>query len=93
MLKTQLGSYLSISNGQVVTSKKPVALLLEPLKSAPITVNRRVMISNKPGLGNPVDDIMDQILALEDNECGELESPLFNRITSRNNIEFEFDDT
>ena len=93
MLKTHFGSFLQISNGEVVTSKKPTALLLEPLKSAPTSVDRRVMIGNNAGNGDNVDDIMDQILALEDNEGGEMESPLFNRITSRNKIEFEFDDT
>lgn len=56
-------------------------------------VDRRVMIGNNAGNGDNVDDIMDQILALEDNEGGEMKSPLFNRITSRNKIEFEFDDT
>ena len=58
-----------------------------------MSVDRRVMIGNNAGKGDHVDDIMDQILALEDNEGGEMESPLFNRITSRNKIEFEFDDT
>ena len=93
MLKTHFGSFLQISKGEVVTSKKPTALLLEPLKSAPMSVDRRVMIGNNAGNGDNVDDIMDQILALEDNEGDEMESPLFNRITSRNKIEFEFDDT
>ncbi|MFM7857842.1 MAG: hypothetical protein ACKO96_39455 [Flammeovirgaceae bacterium] len=92
-MKTHFGTFLQIVNGEVVTSKKPTALLLEPLKSAPMSVDRRVLIGNNTGNGDEVFDMMDQILAIEDNEVGEMESPLFYRITSRNKIEFELDET
>jgi len=93
LLKTHFGTFLQIAKGEVIASKKPTALLLEPLKSAPRSVDRRVMIGNNTGNGDEVVDIMDQILAIEDNEVGEMENPLFYRITSRNRIEFEIDET
>ncbi len=50
------------------------------------------MLRSQENYANEV-DIMDQILAIEDHEGGENEIPLFNRMTSRNRIDFDFDDT
>jgi len=58
-LKTHFGTFLQISKGEAVTSKIPTALLLEPIKSAPICIDRRVMIGNNTGNGDEVVDIMD----------------------------------